>query len=67
MRAQCAELTRDELDLVILGQISALLSNNDTINGHRPSAPRQRSAMAFYHCGIKVCRVTFQKLHGIGK
>ena len=63
---QCAELSWNELDLV-LGQKSALLSNNADTNAHRPSTPRQRSTMAFYHGGVRICRVTFQKLHGIGK
>ena len=67
VRMQCAELSRNELDLVLLGQISALLSNNTDTNAHRPSTPRQRSTMAFYHGGVRICRVTFQKLHGIGK
>ena len=60
---QCSELSRKELDLVLLGQISALLSSDpDT----REKKPRQRSNMAFYHVGVRICRTTFQKLHGIG-
>ena len=62
MRLQCKELSRDELDLV-LGQISALLSNNQATNSKKA---RQRSNMAFYHGGVRICRTTFQKLHGIG-
>ena len=63
---QCAELSRKELDLVVLGQISILLSNNTSTKFHRPTTSRQRSSMAFYHGGVRVCRKTFQKLHGIG-
>ena len=63
---QCAELSRKELDLVVLGQISSLLSNNTSTKSHRPTTSRQRSSMAFYHRGVRVCRKTFQKLHGIG-
>ena len=62
MRLQCKELSRDELDLVLLGQISALLSNQAT----NSKKARQRSNMAFYHGGVRICRTTFQKLHGIG-
>ena len=59
---QCSELTRNELDLVLLGQISALLSSDpDTAANNQ----RKRSNMAFYH-GVRICRITFQKLHGIG-
>ena len=63
---QCAELSRIELDLVLLGQISALLSNSKDTNAHRPATSHLRSSMAFYHAGVRICRVTFQKLHGIG-
>ena len=62
---QCAELSRNELDLVILGQISALLPSSSQMNAHRSSTQRHR--MAFYHHGVPVCRETFLKLHGIGK
>ena len=67
-RLQCAELTRDELDLVLVGQIMALLSN-DAETGAKSSkapTPRQRSAMLFHHGGWRICGKTFQKLHGIG-
>ena len=67
-RQQCRALTRDELDLVLLGQIMALLSN-DTETGPKSSkapSPRQRSAMLFHHGGWRICGKTFQKLHGIG-
>ena len=67
-RQQCLALTRDELDLVLLGQIMALLLN-DTETGPRSSkkpSPRQRSAMLFHHGGWRICGKTFQKLHGIG-
>lgn len=65
MRIQCKELSREELNLVLLGQISALLSHNQDTNARNP-LPRQRSSMEFYHGGIRICRKTFQKLHGIG-
>ena len=47
VRMQCRELSREELDLV-LGQISALLSNNQDTNALK-SLPQQHSSMAFYH------------------
>ena len=61
-------LTRDELDMVLLGQLMALLSN-DSVTGPKSSkapTPRQRSAMLFHHGGWRICGKTFQKLHGIG-
>ena len=64
---QCAELSRTELDLVILGQIAALLKDTSETGGHRPPSQRQRTTMAFHHHGVPICRETFLKLHGIGK
>ena len=66
-RMQCAELSRTELDLVILGQIAALLKDTSNTTAHRPSSQRQRTTMAFHHHGVSICRETFLKLHGIGK
>ena len=65
LRMQCKELSWDELDLVLLRQISVLLSHDQDTNARKP-LPRQRSSMAFYHGGVRICRKTFQKLHGIG-
>ena len=62
---QCKELSRNELDLVLLGQISALLSHDDTTNARKPQ-PRQLSSMAFFHGGVRTCQKSFRKLHGIG-
>ena len=65
VRLQCREPSRDELDIVLLGQISALLSNDQDTNAPNP-LPRQRSSMAFYHGG-QICRKIFQKIHGKSK
>ena len=64
---QCAELSRNELDFVLLGQIAALLSTSTQTASHRPSTDRKRTTMSFHHAGQKICRKTFQVLHGIGK
>ena len=66
-RMQCAELSKAELDLVILGQIAALLKDTTQTSAHRPSAERQRTTMVFHHHGVPICRETFLKLHSIGK
>ena len=55
MRMQCRELSRDELDLVLLGQIAPLLANNSDTIAPKP-LPRQCSSMAFYHGGVQICR-----------
>lgn len=67
---QCAELTRVELDMVLMGQIMATLSNDpETSSSKFRHTPTQRklSSMAFFHGGHQVCGRTFRKLHGIGK
>ena len=57
-------LMRDELDVVLLGQIMALLLN-DAETGPKVSTPRHQSAMLFHHGGWRICDKTFQQLHGI--
>ena len=69
IRWQCAELTRVELDMVLMGQIMANLSNDpETSSSKFRHTPTQRklSSMAFFHGGHQVCGRTFRKLHGIG-
>ena len=66
-RMRCAELSRSELDLVILGQIAALLKKYSQTNTHRQASQRQRTSMVFHRHGVPTCRETFLKLHGIGK
>ena len=69
IRWHCVELTRDELDLVLMGQIMATLSNDTLTQGakFRHSAPQRKiSSMAFFHGGHQICGKTFRKLHGIG-
>ena len=64
---QCAELSRVELDMAILGQLAALLVSTPLTSGHRPSSQRQQTKMAFHFMGNPICRDTFLILHGIGK
>ena len=68
LRDQCATFSKEELDLVILGQIMAHHHGEDTVGerSKHPSAMRQRSRMDFFHQGRRICRATFLKLHGIG-
>ena len=66
-RMQCAELSRAELDMAILGQLAALLISTPQTSGHRPSNQRHRTKMAFHFNGKPTCRDTFLVLHGIGK
>ncbi len=68
MRDQCSTLTKDELDLVLLGQIMASIHVSNVVgptHKHAPT-PRKRSRAQFYHHGRPICKVTFLMLHGIG-
>ena len=71
VRAQCSELTRDELDVALLGQLSAFMNTSDqtvhsTAHRHSPSS-RQHTYMQFWHGGKRVCRNTFLFLHTISR
>ena len=69
IRDQCAELSKDELDLVLLGQIMANI-NIATVVGpqskHTPTG-RKRPRLSYSHQGRSICKVTFLILHGVGK
>ena len=64
MRCQMAELTHDELDLVVLGQVMAGCFSGET-SSHR-GQERGKSYTVFYHQGVRICQKTFLFLHGIG-
>ena len=72
-RMQCKELTRVELDMALLGQLSAFtFSSEQTMRSttyRHPSNSRQHSYSTFTltHRGRKVCRKTFLFLHGISE
>ena len=63
-RANAAELSWGELNMVVMGQVMALTCcDSATMN----SAVRQKSCTLFHHEGHRICRNTFLFLHGIGK
>lgn len=65
---QCAQLTKEQLDLIVLGQIMANIRTDDVgLRSRRSSSERQCANVPFYHHGVRVCRDTFLQLHGIGK
>ena len=68
-RAQCSFLTKDELDLALMGFISSALLNTDVVRDgrHQNPAKRRRITMKYQHHGLEVCKKTFLFLHGIGK
>ena len=68
-RSQCFELSKNELDLVILGQMTAAENSspivlNSTAHRH-PLKERERNYMNFFHKGHRICRNTFLFLHTI--
>ncbi len=69
-RDEASALTREQLDLVVLGQIQAFLSVDEVIgpsHKHTPTQRRTTRVNTFYHLGEKICRGSFLTLHGIGK
>ena len=69
MRSSCFSLTRNELDMAILGQLMASSNTSDTVevsSGHLQKG-RERPHTTNYHCGKKVCHKTYCFLHTVGK
>ena len=68
LRLSFKELTRNELDLVLMGQLMATANTSDTIvDKHHRAQERKRSYnKTFYHHGKVICVEFFKFLHGIG-
>ena len=56
-RTTCAELSKTELDMVLLGQLAASETGTHA----------QRARSTFHFQGKRICRATFLLLHGIGE
>ena len=68
LRAQASLLTHEQLDLVIMGSImSATNVTDDNIHGHHRPAMRQKTCIGYMHNGQKLCRKTYNFLHGVGE
>ena len=68
IRAQYYDLTRSELDMVLLGQLMASTNTSEKVvveSGHL-EAERKRAYTTFYHAGKVVCGKTFRFLHTVG-
>ncbi len=70
-RANAAELSWNELNMAVMGQVMALtfcdpVTLNSTVHRHA-STERQKTTTVFHHQGHRVCRTTFLFLHGIGE
>ena len=66
---QAAELTHNELDLVIMGSLMSIINTDSNINdgAHNKPVKRKRTSLSFQHNGYQVCQVTYRFLFGIGK
>ena len=67
-RASCAELSRSELDMALLGQMMACIDNSSKVSteGRHTDVDRKKMYSAYTHRGKQVCLKTFKFLHGIG-
>ena len=68
LRATFAELSHDELDLLVMGQVMAHTFQSPMLQGHHMSTPAERKKTygQFFHHGQRVCQQTFLFLHNIG-
>ena len=69
LRAQSSLLTRDELDLALMGSIMCTVIRDDCVRDgrHKPVKRRKLTTMMYMHEGHEVCKKTFCFLYGIGK
>lgn len=69
MRDQCSSLSHTELDMAVLGQLTALTNTDDNVvtESRHKERVRQRIHRTFYHAGKIVCIKTFRFLHAIGE
>ena len=61
IRCQMMELTHDELDLVVMGQVMAGCYSGET-SAHRLQE-RGKTYTVFHHQGARICKKTFLFLH----
>ena len=67
VRCQMAEMTHDELDLVVMGQVMAGYFSAGCFSAETfRQQERTRSFTIFHHNGIRICQKTFLFLHAMG-
>ena len=67
LRATFAELSHDELDLLVTGQIMAHTFQSAALVGHHSSNTERKTAYSqFFHQGHRVCQRIFLFVHTIG-
>jgi len=63
-REDCLELSKDELDLVVMSQLMAHRCSGEKTKKDK-TKDRQRSSQKYFFRGQRVCRQTFCFIHGI--
>ena len=67
-RSQCLEMLRDQLDVLLLGQLAALTNTSDMcVRAKHQPKQRQRKYSPLQHQQVRVCSKTFAFLHAVGK
>ena len=68
MRMACNELSHDELDMALLGQISACTNRSDgvVVESRHVAAGRKNSYSSYVHQGKPVCTRFFRFIHFVG-
>ena len=66
-RAQASLLTREQLDLVLLGSImTTVLDRDGIVDGRHKPAKRRKVSSCHMHNGYKVCKTTYAFLYRVG-
>ena len=66
-RSLASLLTRQELDLMLLGSIMTTVMDRDSIvDGRHKPAKRKKISSCHMHNGYKVCKSTYAFLYGVG-
>ena len=67
-RSQCQQLSRGELDMLIMGKLVAFgnTGDNTSIEWRHAPTPRTRIHYSYHHQGKSICLKTFLFLHSIG-
>ena len=68
-RTACFELSRNELDMVLLGQLMACTNQSEgvmDVAGKHNAAERKRTYTTYLHQGKQICSLMFRFLHAVG-
>ena len=69
VRAYCFDLSHNELDMVLLGQLITTTNTSSQVvrESHHLEKERKRAYTTYYHAGKVVCAKTFLVLHTVGR